>query len=40
MPSPPEAPITSTHSPGASLATSRSMLSAVGAWRATTVAVT
>jgi hypothetical protein len=39
LPSPPEAPITRIHSPGCTLAQSRSMLSAVGPWRATTVAM-
>src|SRR6267378_4497066 len=38
LPSPPDAPITSTQSPDLSPAMSRSMLKATGAWRATTVA--
>src|SRR5689334_20797092 len=38
LPRPPDAPITSTQSPDFSPATSRSMLKATGAWRATTVA--
>ena len=39
LPSPPAAPITSTHSPACSLARSRSSVNAVGVWRDTTVAV-
>jgi hypothetical protein len=39
LPSPPAAPITSTHSPGFTWARSRNCVNASGAWRATTAAV-